>query len=84
VTKDTLCALLPDDAGPYVERHLEALQRKRFLERNGSTTFRFCHSLIRFAAYQTLARDDLADLHERLAAWVEQTRSELRDLSADI
>src|SRR5207247_4910565 len=58
---DAVCALLPDDAQPFVERHLDALQRKRLIERVGANRFRFCHSLIRLAAYQSMTREDRAD-----------------------
>src|SRR5712691_4949477 len=65
-------ALLPDDARPFVERHLDALERKRFMERAGTNRFRFCHALIRLAAYQSMTREDRARLHERFAAWLER------------
>jgi len=70
LAKDAVCALLPDAARPFVERHLDALQRKRLIERTGATRFRFCHSLIRLAAYQSMAREDRAHLHERFADWL--------------
>jgi predicted ATPase len=69
-------ALLPDLARPFVERHLDALQRKRFIERAGASRFRFCHSLIRLAAYQSMTREDRAGLHERFAAWLEHDLSD--------
>src|SRR5204862_7476964 len=40
--RDAVCALLPDDARPFVERHLDALQRKRLIERADANRFRFC------------------------------------------
>jgi hypothetical protein len=33
VEQDAVRALLPDDARPFVERHLDALERKRLIER---------------------------------------------------
>jgi len=72
VEPGAVCALLPDDARPFVERHLDALERKRFIERAGTNRFRFCHALIRLAAYQSITREDRARLHERFAEWLER------------
>lgn len=74
--KDAVSALLPDDAQPFVERHLEALQRKRLIERTNANRFRFSHSLIRLAAYQSMTREDRAVLHERFAAWLTHDQSD--------
>ena len=74
--QDAVCALLPDDARPFVERHLDALQRKRLIERAGANRFRFCHSLIRLAAYQSMTREDRAGLHERFAEWLKHDLSD--------
>ncbi|TMF17695.1 MAG: hypothetical protein E6I36_14555 [Chloroflexi bacterium] len=73
---DAVCALLPDDAQHFVERHLDALQRKRLIERVGTNRFRFSHSLIRLAAYQSITREDRAALHERLAEWLMHDQSD--------
>jgi len=74
--QDAVGALLPDLARPFVERHLDALQRKRLIERAGASRFRFCHSLIRLAAYQSMTREDRAGLHERFAAWLKDDLSD--------
>jgi DNA-binding SARP family transcriptional activator len=66
---DAVCALLPDDARPFVERHLDALRRKHLVEPADTGGFRFRHSLIRLAAQQSMTRGDRAILHERLARW---------------
>lgn len=71
VEEDAVGALLPDEARPFVERHLDALERKRLIERADTNGFRFCHALIRLAAYQSMTRDDRARLHERFAEWLE-------------
>ena len=73
---DAVCALLPDAAQPFVERHLDALQRKSLIERVGANRFRFCHSLIRLAAYQSMTREDRAVLHERFAEWLKHDQSD--------
>jgi predicted ATPase len=70
--QDAVSALLPDDARPFVERHLDTLERKRLIERAGTSRFRFRHALIRLAAYQSMTREDRARLHERFAAWLER------------
>ena len=67
---DAVSALLPSDAGPFVERNLRSMAHRRFIERTGPITFRFRHALIRMAAYQSIARVDRASLHERFAAWL--------------
>lgn len=69
--QDAVSALLPDVARPFVERHLDALQRKRLLEPSRAKTFRFCHALVRLAAYQSMTHADCARLHERFAEWLE-------------
>ncbi len=71
VAPAALRALLPADALPFVDRHLDTLERKRFIERNATGGFRFGHALIRLAAYQTMTREDRARLHERFAEWLE-------------
>jgi DNA-binding SARP family transcriptional activator len=78
VEPEAVCALLPDDARPFVERHLDALERKRLIERAGTEGFRFRHALIRLAAYQSMTREDRARLHERFAVWLEQESSDRR------
>jgi predicted ATPase/class 3 adenylate cyclase len=72
VEQDAVRALLPDDARPFVERHLDALERKRLIERAGTNRFRFRHALIQLAAYQSMTREDRARLHERFAEWLER------------
>jgi DNA-binding SARP family transcriptional activator len=69
--QDSVRALLPDDAGPFVQRHLDALERKRLIQRAGANRFRFGHILIRLAAYHSITREDRARLHERFAEWLE-------------
>jgi DNA-binding SARP family transcriptional activator len=70
---DSVSGLLPPDARPFLERHLELMERKRFIQRTGPNTFRFGHALIRMVAYQSIAREDRAALHERLADWLGRT-----------
>ena len=44
--------------------------QRRFIQRTGPITFRFGHALIRMAAYQSIAREDRAALHDRFAEWL--------------
>ena len=61
------------DARPFLERHLESMEQRRFIQRTGPNAFRFGHALIRMAAYQSIAREDRAALHERFADWLGRT-----------
>ena len=70
---DAVSGLLPPDAGPFLERHLKSMEQRRFVQRTGPITFRFRHALIRMAAYQSIAREDRAALHERFAEWLGRT-----------
>ena len=70
---DAVSELLPPGARPFLERHLESMERRRFIQRTGPITFRFGHALIRMAAYQSLAREDRAALHAQLAEWLGRT-----------
>jgi class 3 adenylate cyclase len=45
----------------------------------GDAAFAFRHVLIRDAAYDALPKHARADLHERLARWIEDTRDELAE-----
>jgi DNA-binding SARP family transcriptional activator/tetratricopeptide (TPR) repeat protein len=69
LTQQALDALVPDEARPFVQRHLAALQRRRMLHRSGDA-ISFGHDLIRDAAYRSVTRADRASLHQRLAEWL--------------
>jgi DNA-binding SARP family transcriptional activator len=73
---DAVSGLLPADAGPFLERHLRSMEQRRFIQRTGPITFRFRHALIRMAAYQSIAREDRAALHERFAEWLGRTSTD--------
>jgi DNA-binding SARP family transcriptional activator len=70
---DAVSGLLPPDARPFLERHLQSMEQRSFIQRTGPITFRFGHALIRMAAYQSIAREDRAALHERFAEWLART-----------
>ena len=70
---DAVTALLPEEARPFVGRHLEALERKRLIARTGATSLQFAHVLIQLTAYHSMTREDRARLHERYADHLELT-----------
>jgi class 3 adenylate cyclase/tetratricopeptide (TPR) repeat protein len=76
-------ALAPREA--QVTPRLAALVRKELIRPNkpmlvGEDGFRFRHLLIRDAAYEALPKARRADLHERLASWLESHATELVEL----
>ena len=61
----------------FVEAHLRALIRKELVRPEpsrylGEDGFRFRHHLIRDAAYQSMAKQARADMHERFGAFLEE------------
>jgi predicted ATPase len=70
---DAVSALLPQEARPFLERILDSMAQRRFIQRTGPTTFRFGHALIRMAAYQSISLEDRAVLHEAFAEWLSRT-----------
>jgi class 3 adenylate cyclase/tetratricopeptide (TPR) repeat protein len=76
-------ALAPE--GATVTPHLAALVRKEVIRPDrpqlaGEDGFRFRHILIRDAAYEALPKSRRADLHERLASWLEGRAARLLEL----
>jgi tetratricopeptide (TPR) repeat protein len=68
-----------------VTPHLAALVRKQLIRPErpqlaGEDGFRFRHLLIRDAAYEALPKATRADLHVRLAAWLERSARDLVEL----
>jgi class 3 adenylate cyclase/tetratricopeptide (TPR) repeat protein len=64
---------------------LTALVRKELIRPDrpqfeGEDAFRFRHLLIRDAAYDSLPKEARAELHEQLADWLEERRSELAEI----
>jgi tetratricopeptide (TPR) repeat protein len=69
--------LAPEELRPEVTRRLLGLVRKELIrpdrpEFTGEDAFRFRHLLIRDAAYQSLPKQERAELHERFADWLER------------
>ena len=67
---DAIRALTPDAEVAELEGRLASLARRRLVvsRRDGHE---FVHALVRDAAYTTVARSQRAELHERLARWLE-------------
>ena len=70
-----LAALIPDEARPFVSRHLEALSRRELIKpprepHRGEPQFAFRHVLIQLAAYGSLTRRERAKLHAEHARWL--------------
>ncbi len=82
-SRSAVAALLPGDVA-VLDARLESLQRAQLLERDtgwmlGEPVLRFHHALIRDAAYRRLLKGTRAELHERLADWVEERGGEARE-----
>ena len=75
---DALLALVPDQARPFLERHLHTLDQKHLIRpaRSGRQAFSFRHVLVQQAAYRSMTREDRAWLHQRFADWLENEASE--------
>ncbi|MGQ0670118.1 MAG: ATP-binding protein, partial [Actinomycetota bacterium] len=75
--------LSPEEERPGVGSHLMTLARKDLIRPDrsdlaGEDAFRFRHLLIRDAAYESMPKETRADLHERLAGWLERATGEHR------
>jgi class 3 adenylate cyclase/tetratricopeptide (TPR) repeat protein len=69
--------LSPSEVRPAIIRHLQSLTRKELVEPDYTETdddaaFRFSHIVVRDAAYQAIPKAERAELHERLADWMER------------
>jgi tetratricopeptide (TPR) repeat protein len=73
--EDALLALLPEEARPFVDRHVQALERRQLIARSHEKGFRFRHALVQLAAYQSMTREDRARLHQGYADWLESGAS---------
>ena len=74
-SRGAVAALAPPDLA--VDAHLLALTRRGFVRAArdplpGDDAYRFHHVLLRDAAYATLTKEQRADLHEKVAAWLDR------------
>jgi class 3 adenylate cyclase/tetratricopeptide (TPR) repeat protein len=73
-----------------LEEHLHALERKEFVRREhrsavaGSKQFVFVHALVRDGAYGQMSRAARADVHRRVADWIETLPADRADDRAEI
>ena len=77
--------LVPEALRARIESQLAALVRKELIRPEptivaGEDAFRFRHLLIRDAAYEALAKEARAELHERFAAWLVEHGADLVEL----
>ena len=73
--EETLGILMPEEARPFMPRHLDTLARRQMIDRGGTQSFRFRHPLIQLTAYRTTTRADRERLRAALAAGLRQTAS---------
>jgi DNA-binding SARP family transcriptional activator len=80
---DALLSLVPEQARPFVAKHLSALERRQLIRpaRSADKGFGFRHALIQLAAYRSMTREDRARLHQRFAEWLE---TEARDSTPEL
>jgi len=79
--RDAVAALTADGLRESIGPTLLTLTRREFVapdraELAGREAFRFRHQLIRDAAYQAIAKQSRAELHERFADWLESALGE--------
>jgi class 3 adenylate cyclase/tetratricopeptide (TPR) repeat protein len=79
--RGAVAELLPAESSGRLGAHLLSLVRKEFLRPDralfpADDGFRFSHVLIRDAAYDSMAKQLRAELHERYARWFEQRLAE--------
>jgi DNA-binding SARP family transcriptional activator/tetratricopeptide (TPR) repeat protein len=70
--------LLPNEARPTLNRHLEALARKELIRVDraadaGGDALRFRHALVWDSTYRAVPKTQRAELHQRFGDWLEGT-----------
>ena len=86
---DALSSLSDADSW-RLEEMLHALERKEFVRREhrsavaGSKQFVFVHALVRDGAYDQMSRAVRADVHERVADWIETLPADRADDRSEI
>lgn len=76
-----LAALVPDEARPFLDRHLQTLQERELIAPSarsflGEPAFAFRHVLIQMAALRSITRQARSELHEQFAKWLEARAGE--------
>ena len=80
--RGALVDLAPPGVADVVDGCLESLRRKELVEPVGTywidePVYRFHHVLIRDAAYRRLLKESRADLHERVAEWLQRKTTDV-------
>ena len=80
--RGAVAELCPAAIRDGIDGHLETLRRKELVELEGSywidePVYRFHHVLIRDVAYRSVLKEVRADLHERMAQWLEAKSGDL-------
>lgn len=75
--EEALAILMPDDARPFMQRHLDTLERRTMIDRVGTRSFRFRHALIQLTAYRSTTRADRERLHAALTTRLRQASTPL-------
>jgi class 3 adenylate cyclase/predicted ATPase len=75
-------ALTPELGRDEIERAMESLERRGFVEPEDERTgrWRFSHALLREAAYRGLPKEQRAALHEELADWIRSVDADEPDV----
>jgi class 3 adenylate cyclase/tetratricopeptide (TPR) repeat protein len=73
-------ALAPDAVRPEIDKHLNVLARKHFIDPSGESQtaaiFRFHHHLVRDTVYNGLLKRARANLHLAFARWADKVNAE--------
>ncbi len=80
--RGALVALAPANVREGLDSHLESLRRQELIEPAGTywidePVYLFHHALIRDAAYRRLLKEARAELHERVADWLDRKTQSL-------
>ena len=80
-SRAALAHLLPRELRDDLDARLDSLRRSELIEPDGGRfvgepALRFHHALVRDAAYRRLLKGTRADLHARVADWLESRRGE--------
>ena len=88
-SRAAVARLLPAEMQADLDQRLDALRRAELIEADaglflGEPAIRFHHALVRDAAYRRLLKETRAELHARLADWLETRAGELVELDETI
>ncbi len=75
-----LARLVPEALSGRLVGIQQSLVRKDLVRPAAEDTYRFKHLLLRDAAYESLPKEQRADLHERFAQWLEVAVPEVEEI----